>query len=245
MELKGKSALITGSTGKLGSILTLALANAGINCICHYNNNEKKARELTENIKKIGPKAIAIQADIKNEKKVASLFQQLSKFGAINILINSAAVFKSAPLADITSQKAQDVFNINITAALVTAKYFVQQLDTHDKAKTIAKIVNISDVGGIHGWANYALYCASKAALIGATKALAKELAPAVTVNSIAPGIAAWPEHASQEYKNKQLVHIPLKRIAKPNEIAAALIFLLKNDYVTGQTLSIDGGRYI
>jgi len=245
MELKDKSALITGSTGKLGLILTIALANTGVNCVCHYNKSEKKALELVEKIKEIGSKAVAIQADITDEKQIANFFQQVSGFGSIDILINSAAVFESEPLADITFQKAQGIFNINLTAALIMSKYFVQQLDTEDKGGTIAKIVNISDVGGIHCWANYTLYCASKAALIGATKALAKELAPTVTVNSIAPGIAAWSEDASDEYKKRQLDHIPLKRIAKPDEIAAGLMFLLENDYITGETLCIDGGRYI
>ncbi|MHC4293043.1 MAG: SDR family oxidoreductase, partial [Planctomycetota bacterium] len=102
-----------------------------------------------------------------------------------------------------------------------------------------------SGVGGIRPWAEYILYCSSKAALIGATKALAKELAPSVCVNSIAPGLFTWPENFTDEQKNRQLSFIPLGRKTEAEDIAEGLIFLLKNDYITGQVLNVDGGRCI
>ena len=97
----------------------------------------------------------------------------------------------------------------------------------------------------MHPWANYVLYCSSKAGLIGATKALAKEFAPAICVNAVAPGIVTWPEDFDEEKRKKQISMIPLKRFAKAEEIAQAVVSLLKNDYITGQVLCVDGGRSI
>ena len=129
----------------------------------------------------------------------------------------------------------------------MTAKAFAKRIkgkfgETKD---VVGKIVNISDIGGIRPWAEYVLYCSSKAALIGATKALAKELAPMVCVNSVAPGLVTWPSDSDEEDKKRQLSFIPLGRKAEPKEIADAVIFLIKNDYITGQVLNVDGGRCI
>ncbi|MCK4914054.1 MAG: SDR family oxidoreductase, partial [Planctomycetes bacterium] len=163
------------------------------------------------------------------------------------ILINSAAVFSKEPLAEITFQKAQQVLNLNLTAAILTSKYFAEIVNEKfvDEDFAAAKIINIADVGGIRPWANYTLYCSSKAGLIGATKALAKELAPKICVNAVAPGIVNWPDDFSETEKKRQLSFIPVGRIAATEEIAAAIIFLLENDYITGQVLNVDGGRCI
>ena len=101
------------------------------------------------------------------------------------------------------------------------------------------------DVGAVRPWGEYAVYCSSKAGLLGATKALAKELAPAVCVNAIAPGVTTWPEDYSQAEKDRQLSFIPMRRIGGTNEITSAIIFLLESDYITGQVLCVDGGRSI
>ena len=113
------------------------------------------------------------------------------------------------------------------------------------RATNQAKIINMVDVGAIRPWSEYAVYCSSKAGLIGATKALAKELAPAICVNAVAPGTATWPIDFSQTGKDHQLSFIPAGRIAGTNEITPAIIFLLESDYITGQVLCVDGGRSI
>ena len=128
-------------------------------------------------------------------------------------------------------------------------KEFLTEIDKlrterNELAKT-GKIINISDIAGIKPWADYILYCTSKAGLNGATKALAKELAPDFCVNAIAMGIAELGEDFTEEEKERQLSFIPAGRFAKPNEITKAIIFMLKNDYITGQILNVDGGRCI
>ena len=111
--------------------------------------------------------------------------------------------------------------------------------------KPFAKIINLVDIGGIRPWAKYSVYCASKAGLIAVTKSLAKELAPNVTVNAVAPGIISRPGEFDEGDKKRRLSHIPAKRIGLAKEVTSAIIFLLENDYITGEVLNVDGGQCI
>ena len=247
MELKETTAIITGSTGQLGAAIAKALAKAGCNCICHYNTNEKSAQQLAEQIQTLDQTAIAIQADLKEPEQIKKLFNETAKIGIPQILINSAAVFPKQPLEDITFQTSQELLNLNLIAPVLTSQIFAEKLKAKfdESDAVVGKIINISDIGGIKPWAKYAMYCASKAGLIGATKALAKELAPMITVNSVAPGLVTWPENFNESQKKRQLSFIPAGRIAELSEITSAIIFLLRNDYVTGQIINVDGGRCI
>lgn len=247
MELNQKAAIITGSTGQLGSAIAKALAQAGCNCVCHYKSNEQKAQELVDQIQEIGVKALAVKADLTDSKQIKALFEKSLKLGTAQILINSAANFSRTPLQEVTFEQAQKVFNLNLTAAILTSKEFAKGIDMKfpNSDATIGKIINISDVGGVRPWADYVLYCASKAGLNGATKALAKELAPAICVNSIAIGMVNWPDEFDSQQIQRQLSFIPAGRIGEPAEIAKAIIFLAENDYITGQILNVDGGRCI
>lgn len=245
MELKGTTAIITGSSGRFGGAIAKALAAAGCNCVCHYNNNKQKANELVEQIKKLGVKALAIEADLIKPEQINDLFEKALGFGEPQILINSAAVFSRQPLTDVTFEEAQKVLNVNLMAPILTSRAFAKVVNAKfsEAGSAVAKIVNIADVGGVRPWAGSVLYCSSKAGLIGATKALAKELAPAICVNSIAPGVVTWPSDFDESEKQRQLSFIPVKRIAEPGEVTEAIIFLLRNDYITGQALNVDGGR--
>jgi len=247
MELKGTTAIVTGSSGRFGGAIAKALATAGCNCICHYNSNKQKANELVEQIKKLGVKALAIEADLTKPEQINDLFEKASELGTPGILINSAAVFSRRPLADVTFEEAQKVLNVNLIAPILTSRAFAKVVNEKfgDAESVVGKIINIADVGGIRPWAGSVLYCSSKAGLIGATKALAKELAPAICVNSIAPGVVTWRSDFDESEKQRQLSFVPVKRIAEPGEVTEAIIFLLRNDYITGQVLNVDGGRCI
>ena len=250
MKLRGKSAIITGSSGRLGSEIAKALAMAGCSCICHYNQHEQKAGELVKQIQSLGVKALAIEADLTKPEEIEGLFEKASEFGTSQILINSAAVFSRQPLAEVVFDEAQRVLNLNLIVPILTSRAFAKMVNSKFPNTKLApaqagvgKIINIADVGGVRPWAGYVLYCSSKAGLIGATRALAKELAPAICVNSVAPGVVSWPSDFDESEKQRQLEFIPVRRIAKVNEVTEAVIFLLKNDYVTGQVLNVDGGR--
>jgi len=247
MELKQITALITGSTGRLGFHIARAVAAAGCNCVCHYSTNKQRALQLTEQIMKMQCKACAVQADLTKPEQIDRFFNQATELGTPQVLINSAAVFSTQPLPDITFQQAQRIFSLNLTAPILTAKLFAENLRQRfgTVSSVVGKVINIADIGGIRPWAGHTLYCSSKAGLITVTKALAKELAPSVCVNAVAPGIVTWPESFDQTRKSRQLSFIPLNRTADPVEIADAVVFLLRNDYITGQVLNVDGGRCI
>jgi pteridine reductase len=238
MELKEATAIITGSTGRLGSAIAEAVARAGCDCICHYNSDEKAAQRLAGRLTEMGRRAAAVAADLTKPEQINDFFARAAEFGTLRVLINSAAVFSKQPLEKVTFQQAQRIFNLNLTAPILTSRLFA-------RAAGLGKIINIADVGGIRPWAGYVLYCSAKAGLLGATKALAKELAPAICVNAVAPGIVTWPNDFDEAEKKRQLSFIPAARIAAADEVTDAVIFLLKNDYITGQVLNVDGGRCI
>lgn len=248
MELEDLTAVITGSSGKLGSAIALALAEAGCNCVCHYHTNCERAEELVGEITDIGRKAIAVGADLTKADGIGKLFAEAASVGPVQILVNSVSIFQRQPLTDVTFDNARDVMDVNLTGPILVCAEFgriVLSQQNQESEHPVGKIINLVDVGGIRPWANYAVYCASKAGLIAATKSMAKELAPAIYVNGVAPGVIAWPDGFSEEDKKRQLAFIPAGRIGYTSEITSAIIFLVRNDYITGQVLNIDGGRCI
>ena len=247
MELKGKTAIVTGSSGRLGFLIAKALGQAGCNCLCHYHSNKHRAEALAGQIRALGARSLAVQADLTEPDGIEKLFNKAGQFGPPQILINSAAVFSKQLLTEVTFEEAQKVLNLNLTAAILTSREFAKIINTEfpEASAAVGKIINIADVGGIRPWAGYVLYSSSKAGLIGATKALAKELAPAICVNSVAPGVITWADEPDESAKRRQLLFIPAGRFGEPAEIAEAVIFLLGNDYITGQVLNVDGGRCI
>ena len=246
MGIAGKTAIITGSTGRLGGAIAIALAHAGCDCVCHYHRNDHLAENLVEVIRSMGQEAIAVGADLTQTDEIDGLFEVAGEMGGASILVNSAAIFKRQAIADVDLTSIEEVLNTNLVGPMLVSKRFAELLDIDaDCDEPVGKIVNISDVGAIKPWAEYSVYCASKAGLVGMTKAMAKELAPAVCVNAVAPGVITWPDGFSDEDKKRQLGFIPAGRIGQLSEVASAVIFLLENDYITGQTLAVDGGRAI
>ncbi len=242
MDIKGKTAIITGATGGLASRIVLAVAGAGANCICIYHRNSAKAKMLKRKIK---TKSIFIQADLTKPEDIEKIFAGIRKVATPQILINAAAVFGKKPIGDIDSEYIRQTFDINFAAAMLMTQKFVEFVRQKIKRrqKPVAKIINFADITAQKPPAGFSVYCASKAALIAATKSLARELAPDFTINAVAPGIIHWPPNIAAEQKKKILAHVPAGRQGSPDEVAQAVKFLIENDYITGQVINIDGGR--
>lgn len=247
MELSNTTAVITGASGKLGRAIALSLAGAGCDCVCHYHRNLTVAEELATEIRAGGKNAMAVSADLTEPGQIPKLFDVSTEFAPIRVLINSAAIFPRQSLSEITADSARAVIDANLIGPVLVSKEFVELLKKRLLTPLISggAIVNIADVGGSKPWADYTMYCASKGGLISATKALAKELAPEITVNAVSPGVISWPDDADEQELKRQLKMIPMQRRGTPEEIAAAVLFLLGNDYITGQVLNVDGGRAI
>lgn len=244
MELANKSAIITGASGELGNAIALALAGRGMDCVCHYHTGKAKVRELIAKIEQAGGRAVAVRADLAKVGAAMEIFKHAADLSPVRVLVNSASLFQRQPLGTFTESDVSAMMSVNVTAPLMLCSEFAGHLRQQGD-QTVASIINMVDVAGIKPWGQYSPYCASRAALIGMTKSLAKELAPAVTVNAIAPGIVTWPGKMEPTEEQKQLNMIPVGRFGIPKDITRTIDFLLDNTYITGQVICIDGGRSI
>ena len=249
MNVNGKIAIITGSTGVIGMAIAKMMAEKGCHCVCQYYKNKRKANRLLKELAGYNVVVEIVQADLTNPQKIVELFLTAEKIAnktknkSAQILVNSAAVFQKQSLSKVTEKSIEKIYDLNLKAPILISKMFAEKIKP--KKTKQAKIVNITDVAADRAWANYSIYCSSKAALIAASKALAKELAPAITVNCVSPGIVTWGRELTEKQKRQMVEKIPAKRIAMPKEIANAVEFLIENDYVTGQVINVDGGQAV
>ena len=248
MKLQENTAIVTGASGALGSEIALCLGRLGMDCVCHYHCNEGRADETVESIRSLGREAVAVKADLADLDAAEILMAAAQKLGPVRVLVNSASVFTRQPIGTVSEAEASIVLEVNLAAPIRLCNAFAAYLkgegiDAANEPNPIASILNLVDVAGVKPWGEYGPYCASRAGLIGLTKSLARELAPAVTVNAIAPGIVTWPGKMDPSEEQKQRKMIPAGRFGEPKDITRTIEFLLSNDYITGQVLCIDGGR--
>ena len=249
MKLNGKIAIITGSTGTIGAAVAKMLAEKGCHCVCQYHKNKQKAKQLQKKMADYNAVVEIVQADLTIPQEIKKLFLAAKKIAnkmkskPAQILVNSAAVFQKQPLSKVTAKSIEKIYNLNLKAPIFITKMFAEKIKAQ-KAKQ-GKIINLTDVAADRPWANYSIYCSSKAALIAASKALAKELAPVITINCVSPGVVTWGRKLTEKQKKQMIKKILAKRTATPQEIADAVKFLIENDYVTGQVIKVDGGSTI
>ena len=250
MELTNKTAIITGAGGQLGARIALALAERGADCVCHYLSGRDEVNNVVAAIKKTGRRAVAVSADLADPDAADIIFEKAKNLSPVRVLINSASIFARQPLGTLSQADVLKLIAVNLTAPLLLCNAFAAYLkqqgaDWENVEEPFAAIINMVDVAGVKPWGGYSPYCASRGGLIAATKSLAKELAPGVTVNAIAPGIVTWPGKMDPSEEQKQLKLIPAGRFGDPKDITRTINFLLDNPYITGQTICVDGGRSI
>jgi len=243
--VQGKVVLITGGAKRVGAAICRRLHAAGANLMLHYRASAGEARLLQAELNHQRKDSVAlIQADLLDLGKLPSLIDQtVQTFGRLDGLINNAASFYQTPVGDITAEDWDNLIGADLRAPL-----FISQAAAPALKKTGGSIVNITDIHAERPLKSYVLYSIAKAGLVGLTRSLARELAPEVRVNAIAPGPILWPDDESFDELSRQRIisHTPLKREGTPEDVARAVLFLLVDaPYVTGETISVDGGRHV
>ena len=242
--LKDKVALVTGASRGIGREIAQTLAAYGASVIVNYNGSKDRADEVVEMISAAGGKAIAVKADVAKAEEIARLFEEAqAAFGRIDILVNNAGITRDNLILKMSEEEYDTVLDTNLKGAFLCMKHAAKIMLRQKNGR----IINISSISGIAGNAGQANYCAAKAGLIGLTKSLAKELGSrGITVNAVAPGFIETEitEKLSEQVKEGMLAQIPLKRAGSVKDIAEAVAFLASERaaYITGQTLSVNGG---
>ncbi len=242
MDISGKVALITGSSKRIGRETAVELARRGAHVAIHYRSDEPGARETRRLAIEAGGRAEVFHAELTNASEVDALFADLEKkFGGLDILINSASVFDQATFEESTPEIWDAELDSNAKAPFFLAQRAAPLMNRRGHGK----IVNLVDVAGEIIWPGYFAYSVSKAALIAINRGLAKALAPAIQVNGIAPGPVLFPEYYSDDQKHLAVERTLLKRAGSARDIVNAVVFLIENDYITGEVIHVDGGRHL
>jgi NAD(P)-dependent dehydrogenase (short-subunit alcohol dehydrogenase family) len=236
--LQGRVALVTGAAKRIGRAVAVRLASEGADVIIHYHRSKSEADDAVAEIAKLGRRSTALQADLGNVAEIKRMFQSAAEqFGRLDILVNSAANFLPAHLADTTEKTWDAALDTNLKAP-----FFCAQAAAPLLKQSHGVIINFADIGGILPWPGYIPHCASKAGVIMLTKCLAKALAPEVRVNAVAPGTITMSGDPS-EWEADFIGRAPLHRTGTPDDVADAVSFLIHSNFLTGQTLVLDGGR--
>lgn len=241
-----KTILITGAARRIGKTIAELLHQQGMNVVIHYHQSKTEASELCLELNKLRKKsAIALEADLANFVDLKRLIAEAHQYwGRLDGLINNASAFYPTPLSECTETHWEELFNVNLKAPFFLAQFAAPWLKLSK-----GSLINITDIHAQKPFKHYSIYSMSKAGLDMATRVLAKELAPDVRVNAIAPGSIIWPEGKNSlntVLKKDIISRIPLQTEGCPQDIAKAVLFLIESaDYITGQTLAVDGGRLL
>jgi len=236
--LLGKSALVTGGARRIGREIALALAKAGADVAITYRTSGSAAQDTAREIESLGCRALAVECDVRSEASVReAIAATIGSFERLDVVVNNAAVFHSAPLDQISLDQWDAVFETNTRGPFLVARESLPALRASH-----GRIVNIGSLGGIHAWAGHGDYCASKAALHMLTQAMAKAFAPEVSVNCVAPGWIELDEAPAGE-ADRFAAKTPMRRNGTAADVAQAVLFFAVGPrFVTGQILAVDGG---
>ena len=246
MRLKGKIALVTGSSRGVGKAVALAFAKEGANVVVNYTSNEKAANEVVDTIESMGRKAIAVKADVARKAEATELVKaSVDTFGRLDVLVNNAGFTRPAMMLKMTEEQWDEVVDIHLKGTFLCS----QAAALNMKEQGSGKIINVTSVAGVVGTVGQVNYSAAKGGVISMTKSMARELARyGICVNVISLGIVAtdMTEKIRTDEKLKEIYmnRILLKRFAEPDDISPAFVFFAseESNYITGQLLCVDGG---
>jgi pteridine reductase len=241
VELDGRVALVTGAGTRVGRVIALALGRAGMRVGVHYMGSEKGARETADEIVASGGEALTLPGDLTDPATGPRLIEHANKvFGSLDVLVNSAAVMLRTPVGEVLVEDWDAMFALNLRAP-----FFLCQSAARVMEKKGGAIVNIADLAAFETWRGYIPHSITKAGIVQMTRGLAHALAPKIRVNAIAPGPVLLPEGWTQDQADRLISTTPLGRLGTPEDVADAVVYLLGADFVTGETIIVDGGRHV
>ena len=241
MTIDRRVALVTGAGRRVGRAIATSLGARGMHIAVHYNGSADGARETVSDIERAGGAASLFQADLSQPSAPTTLVDEVvAKLGRLDVLVNSAAIMQRTPLDSVTPADWDTTFALN-----ARAPFFAAVAAGRHMAARGGVIVNIADLAALETWPAYIPHGLSKTVVMQMTRALARTLAPAVRVNAVAPGVIllpdAWDDTAGERLRKTT----PLKRLGDVNDVVGAVIYLVEADYVTGETIVVDGGRHV
>jgi pteridine reductase len=240
MDATNKIALVTGGARRVGKAIALALARSGARVVITYNTSAEEAAATVAAIERSGGQAAAVQCDQRDLNAIDRLFDRLRlEHARLDILVNNAAIMERQPVLDITPDDWSRVIDTNLRGPFFVAQRAAQwMLDTGGGV-----IVNIADLSALHSWPSYLAHTISKSGIVAMTQGLALALAPSIRVNAIAPGMIMKPDEWSEERWVRLIAALPLQREGTPDDVAEAVLYCVRSEFMTGQTIVIDGGR--
>lgn len=241
VDLRDRVALVTGAARRLGYHIAHGLARSGSSVVVHYHESSEEAERAADEFRALGVDSIVVQADLRSPEQIHTLFERVEEhFGALDILVNSAAVLRRCPVPDLTPQEWDHVLDLNLRAPV-----FCSQRASRLMSARGGKIINIADVAAYRPWSGYPHHSIAKAGLVMATQVLARAMAPRIQVNAIAPGTVLPPEEYDEGERARLARATALQRLGTPDDVTEAVLFLVQSSYITGQTIIVDGGRML
>lgn len=241
MELKGKNALVTGAAHRLGKAIALRLAQEGCNIAIHYHGALEAARQTLGEIQACSVDAESYRADLRSSDSIIEMFQAIeADFHRLDVLVNSAAVMQRIPFHEVSPEDWKATIDLNLRAVFFCTQSAIKLMGDEGGA-----VVNISDIAGLQPWVDFPVHSISKASVEMLTKVAALAYAPNVRVNAVAPGPVLKPDHMSETRWAQLGAELPIGQVGEPGDVSEAIVFLLKNDFITGETFVVDGGNQL
>jgi len=242
LPLKDQIVWVTGSAKRVGRVVALACADAGADIVVHCHKSREEAEEVRREVERKGRRGIVVQGDQGSREDALRMVEEIrGGMGGLSALVNSAATFPQSVVEEVTEEDFFAVVRTNLYGPFVCTQAALPLLR---EAKP-GRVVNITDSAVVNPYNKYAHYMAAKGGLRTLTKALARELAPEVMVNEIAPGPVLEPPGLEPERRARTLARVPLGRWGTPEAVAQAVVYLLSADYLCGTCIEVDGGRHI